>query len=121
MGAEDKDKLEGHEGQQDDPKTGEGDGSGGDGGKADDPKASDTEGASGSDGDDVKDSHGQPGINKERHDKEVAELKKEIASLKAEAFDYQSDCHCSKTQARIFAPPYSLTTRQIATAPKPPV
>ncbi len=85
MGAEDKDKLEGQEGQQDDPKTGEGDGSSGDGGKADDPKASDTEGASGSNGDDVKDKHGQPGINKERHDKEVAELKKEIASLKAEA------------------------------------
>lgn len=34
---------------------------------------------------DVKDSHGQPGINKERHDKEVAELNAEIAKLKAEA------------------------------------
>ena len=41
----------------------------------------------GSDGDDGKvlDSHGQPGINKERHDKEVAELKKQIEELKADA------------------------------------
>lgn len=40
----------------------------------------------GSDGDDGKvlDSHGQPGINKERHDKEVAELKKQIEELKAD-------------------------------------
>lgn len=36
---------------------------------------------------DVKDTHGQPGINKERHDKEVAELNAEIAKLKAEAKD----------------------------------
>lgn len=33
----------------------------------------------------VTDSHGQPGINKERHDKEVAMLNAEIAKLKAEA------------------------------------
>ena len=41
----------------------------------------------GSEGDDGKvlDSHGQPGINKERHDKEVAELKKQIEELKADA------------------------------------
>lgn len=41
----------------------------------------------GNDGDDGKvlDSHGQPGINKERHDKEVAELKKQIKELKADA------------------------------------
>lgn len=37
--------------------------------------------------DGVKDSHGQPGINKERHDKEVAELKAEIEKLKADAAD----------------------------------
>lgn len=35
----------------------------------------------------VRDTHGQPGINKERHDKEVAELNAEIAKLKAEAKD----------------------------------
>ena len=35
----------------------------------------------------VTDSHGQPGINKERHEKEVAELKKQIEDLKAEAAD----------------------------------
>lgn len=41
----------------------------------------------GSEGDDGKvlDTHGQPGINKERHDKEVAELKKQIEELKADA------------------------------------
>ena len=31
--------------------------------------------------------HGQPGINKERHDKEVSDLKAEIAKLKSEAAD----------------------------------
>ena len=36
---------------------------------------------------DVKDSHGQPGVNKERHDKEVEKLNAEIAKLKAEAKD----------------------------------
>ena len=35
-------------------------------------------------GDDVKDSHGQPGINKERHDKEVAELNEKISTLEAQ-------------------------------------
>ena len=41
----------------------------------------------GNEGDEGKvlDSHGQPGINKERHDKEVAELKKQIEELKADA------------------------------------
>ena len=34
---------------------------------------------------DVKDSHGQPGINKERHDKEVAELQAKIDALEAKA------------------------------------
>ena len=33
-------------------------------------------------------------------------------------FDYQSDCHCSKTQAAMFPMPYCLTTSQIATVPK---
>ena len=77
---------------------------------------------------DVKDKHGQPGINKERHEKEMAAKDAEIAKLKAEIakaaetkegreklekriaeleaaqadervnqFDYQSECHCSKT------------------------
>lgn len=46
-----------------------------------DPEPAEPKGADG----DVKDSHGQPGINKERHDKEVAELNAEIAKLKAEA------------------------------------
>ena len=36
---------------------------------------------------DVKDSHGQPGINKERHDKEVADLKAQIEELKAQVAD----------------------------------
>ena len=34
---------------------------------------------------DVKDSHGQPGINKERHDREVAALNARIAELEAGA------------------------------------
>lgn len=41
-------------------------------------------GADGGSGD-VTDKHGQPGINKERHDKEVAELRAEIDKLKGEA------------------------------------
>lgn len=49
----------------------------------------DGEGAQGEgndgDGGKVLDSHGQPGINKERHDKEVAELKRQIEELKADA------------------------------------
>lgn len=54
-----------------------------DGGNANDEGAQ----GEGSEGDDGKvlDSHGQPGINKERHDKEVAELKKQIEELKADA------------------------------------
>lgn len=50
-----------------------------------DPKGDDGSGAGAED--DVKDKHGQPGINKERHDKEVAALKAEIAELKAQAAD----------------------------------
>ena len=106
---------------------------------------------------DVKDKHGQPGINKERHEKEMAAKDAEIAKLKAEIakaaetkegreklekriaeleavqadervnhklemagcknlkaakalledydgdvpFDYQSECHCSKTPVLI--------------------
>lgn len=38
---------------------------------------------------DIKDSHGQVGINKERHDKEVAELKKTIKELQ-EKLDEQA-------------------------------
>lgn len=90
----------------------------------------------GKDGGEIKDKHGQPGINKERHEKEMAEkdakiaeleakiaeaakteegrkkLQEEIEKLKADQadervkhklemagcrFDYQSECHCSKT------------------------
>ncbi len=40
--------------------------------------------AQGDDGGDVKDSHGQPGINKERHDREMAEKDKQIAELQAQ-------------------------------------
>lgn len=54
-----------------------------DGGNANDEGAQD-EGSEGDDGK-VLDTHGQPGINKERHDKEVAELKKQIEELKADA------------------------------------
>ena len=35
----------------------------------------------------VKDTHGQPGINKERHDKEVAALQKKIDDLQAKIDD----------------------------------
>lgn len=38
-------------------------------------------------GDGVKDSHGQPGINKERHDKEVAALNKRIEELQSQIDD----------------------------------
>lgn len=41
------------------------------------------EGAQGASDGDVKDSHGQPGINKERHDKEVADLQARIDDLTA--------------------------------------
>lgn len=42
------------------------------------------EGQGGTDPDEgVKDSHGQPGINKERHDREVEELNNTIAELQA--------------------------------------
>ncbi|MDD6785947.1 MAG: hypothetical protein PUD81_06820, partial [Eggerthellales bacterium] len=35
-----------------------------------------------------------------------------------EMFDYQSECHCSKTSAVPIMPPISLITSQNATAPK---
>lgn len=41
------------------------------------------EGAQGASEGEVKDSHGQPGINKERHDKEVADLQARIDDLTA--------------------------------------
>ncbi len=41
------------------------------------------EGAQGASESEVKDSHGQPGINKERHDKEVADLQARIDDLTA--------------------------------------
>lgn len=37
--------------------------------------------------DDVKDTHGQPGINKERHDKEVAAMQKRIDELQGKLDD----------------------------------
>lgn len=57
--------------------------------KGAEPKPADQkpDGADGGADDGVVDSHGQPGINKERHDKEVADLKAEIAKLKSEAAD----------------------------------
>jgi len=48
--------------------------------QAEEPEPEQAEGDEG-----VKDSHGQAGINKERHDKEVAALQAEIAKLKGEA------------------------------------
>lgn len=86
MGAEDEEP-------KNDPKPGEGEGNGAsqtdpkpgnDPKPGDDPKPGEGEGP---DDDDLKDSHGQQGINKERHDKEVAELQAEIERLKAEAAD----------------------------------
>ena len=50
-----------------------------------DPKPDGQEPEGGDDG--VKDSHGQPGINKERHDKEVAALNKRIEELQAQLDD----------------------------------
>ena len=44
-------------------------------------------GAAGTAGEGVKDTHGQPGINKERHDKEVAALQKTIDDLQAKIDD----------------------------------
>lgn len=52
-----------------------------------DPKPDGADGGKGEPDDGVVDSHGQPGINKERHDKEVSDLKAEIAKLKSEAAD----------------------------------
>lgn len=47
-----------------------------------DPKPSGADGGKGgTDDGDVKDSHGQPGINKERHDREIAEKDAKIAEL----------------------------------------
>lgn len=51
--------------------------------KQEEPKHKEGEGKSGEGDDGVKDSHGQPGINKERHDKEMAEKDAKIAELEA--------------------------------------
>lgn len=76
MGAEDKlDEKE--------PKPGEGE----ENGASNPPEPKDPKPGEGEapEDDDLKDKHGQPAINKERHDKEVAELNAEIEKLKAEA------------------------------------
>lgn len=51
---------------------------------AEEPQGGEPEGgkATESGGEDVRDSHGQPGINKERHDKEMAAKDAEIADLR---------------------------------------
>ena len=82
MGAEDEEQKNDHK-----PGDGEGEDNGAsktESKPGDDTKPGDGEGP---DDDDLKDSHGQQGINKERHDKEVAELQAEIERLKAEAAD----------------------------------
>lgn len=48
------------------------------------PSEAKEENENGADEEDVKDSHGQPGINKERHDKEIAEKNAKIAELEAQ-------------------------------------
>lgn len=70
--ADEKEELE--------PKDGEG--TEGDG-KQQEPKQEGKQPAEGEgkDGDGIKDKHGQPGINKERHEKEMAEKDAEIAKL----------------------------------------
>lgn len=74
--ADDDKKLEGQEGNEGDAGSGEPDKKleGQEGGEPKKPEG---------DGEDTKDSHGQPGINKERHDREMAEKDKEIADLQA--------------------------------------
>lgn len=80
MGAEDLGKqTEPQEPAGSDPQGATGEGS-------TDPKAGATD-PQGEDDDpdgNVVDSHGQPGINRERHDKEVADLNKKIADLEAQ-------------------------------------
>lgn len=46
-----------------------------------DQKPDGADGKGGADDGDIKDSHGQPGINKERHDREIAEKDAKIAEL----------------------------------------
>ena len=75
--ADDDKKLEGQEGA-----------AGAEGAGDDDKKPEGQEGGQGDkkpegDGEGTKDSHGQPGINKERHDREMAEKDKQIADLQA--------------------------------------
>lgn len=76
MGAEDEEP-------KNDQKPGEGEGPGAsqtDPKPGDDPKPGEGEGPG---DDDLKDSHGQKGINKERHDREIAEKDAKIAELQA--------------------------------------
>ncbi|MCI8305039.1 MAG: hypothetical protein HFJ69_00440 [Enterorhabdus sp.] len=76
----------GKQGDPQDPAGGGPQGASGEGDAGPEAGATDPQGDGGPDGG-VVDKHGQPGINKERHDKEVAELKAEIAKLKEEAAD----------------------------------
>lgn len=77
MGAEDE-KLEGQESSKGTPPADGQEGAAGTG------QAADGQSSEGKGGEDVKDSHGQPGINKERHDKEMAEKDARIAELEAQ-------------------------------------
>ena len=72
MADENKQQEEGQPSAADDQKQGEGQ------------QQQQQQQAAAGDGD-VKDSHGQPGINKERHDKEVAELQAKIDALEKNA------------------------------------
>lgn len=76
MGDEEKD-LEGKQSEEEPKDEAKGTEEGG----KPDPKPEDK---AKDDTDDVKDKHGQPGINKERHEKEMAAKDAEIAKLKAE-------------------------------------
>lgn len=53
--------------------------------EAEEQKPAEGDGAKADEG--VKDTHGQPGINKERHDKEVAALQKKIEELQSQIDD----------------------------------
>lgn len=73
----------GTEDPKEDPKAGDG-AANGDPKGADPKPQGDPKGDKGSGGDgDVKDTHGQPGINKERHEKEMAAKDAKIAELEA--------------------------------------
>ena len=76
--AEETKPNEGQEPEGNDPKLADP--------KSADPKATDGQEPEGGDGG-VLDSHGQPGINKERHDKEVAALNKKIEELQSQIDD----------------------------------